>query len=159
MISLMFEAGLRIDELMKVEIAHLRGNCLSIVGKGGKHHITFISWHLADELREYASKYPHENGQKLFRPLLNGSEEGYINTDTIRQRIKREFRETLGVEMHPHQLRHSFATHLLEQGCDIRSIQRLLGHSKIETTMRYLDISDKHLANDYQTYFKGTVFA
>lgn len=156
MISLMFEAGLRIDELMKVEISHLRGSCLSVVGKGGKHRITFISERLANELREYGAD--HESG-RLFKPLLNGSQDGYINTDTIRQRIKREFREALNIEMHPHQLRHSFATHLLEQGCNIRSIQRLLGHSKIETTMRYLDISDRHLERDYQTYFQGAVFA
>lgn len=153
MISLMFEAGLRIDELMKVEVSHLRGNCLSVVGKGGKHRITFISDSLANELREYC-----EEG-RIFKPLLNGLRDGYINTDTIRQRIKREFRESLGIEMHPHQLRHSFATHLLEQGCNVRSIQRLLGHSKIETTMRYLDVSDKYLERDYQTYFHGAVFA
>ena len=81
----------------------------------------------------------------------------YTNIDTVRARIKRVFLRVMGIDMHPHQLRHAFAINLLENGANIRSIQKLLGHAKIETTMRYLGISDKYLKQDYTTHFGGSV--
>lgn len=154
-IALMFEAGLRIQEVADMSIEHLKGIKLHVVGKGEKHRITFISTNLADQLRDYADQTDRLQGC-LFRPQMHGGLR-YEDTDTIRSRIKRVFKQTVDLDMHPHQLRHAFALNLLENGCGLRSIQKLLGHSKIETTMRYLGITDKFLEKDYVTNFGGSV--
>lgn len=154
-IALMFEAGLRIQEVADTSIEHLQGVKLHVVGKGDKHRITFISSQLAGQLREFAKSSNREQGC-LFRPQMHGGLR-YEDTDTIRQRVKRVFKETIDITMHPHQLRHAFALNLLENGCGLRSIQKLLGHSKIETTMQYLGITDKYLEKDYTATFGGSV--
>ena len=154
-IALMFEAGLRIQEVADMSIEHLQGRKLHVVGKGDKHRITFISPNLADQLRDFAEQTNRVHGC-LFRPQMHGGLK-YEDTDTIRTRVKRVFKQTLDIDMHPHQLRHAFALNLLENGCGLRSIQKLLGHSKIETTMQYLGITDKFLEKDYEASFGGSV--
>lgn len=158
MIATDFEAGLRIEELMKMKIEDLRGQTLDVVGKGEKHRITFISRELADDLADYWKSQGWKSGF-AFRPQqhVSDSESGYSNDETIRARIKTAFREILGIKMHPHQLRHAFALNLLENGCNIVSIQKMLGHAKVETTMKYLNITDKFLEKDYIANFGGTV--
>lgn len=157
MIAVMFEAGLRIQELADVSILHLQGNKLNVIGKGEKHRITFISAELSQMLQNYAENTGRDTGC-LFRPQMHGGLR-YEHTDTIRQRVKKHFKQILDIDMHPHQLRHAFALNLLENGCGLRSIQKLLGHSNIETTMRYLGITDKFLEKDYVTSFGGSVLA
>ena len=157
MIAVMFEAGLRIAELVNMRVEHLAENKLSVVGKGDRHRITFISDELSRELLDWCNKNGWDNGP-VFRPLKLGVDGlGYRNIDTVRERIKKVFKDTIGLEMHPHQLRHAFALNLLENGCGLRSIQKLLGHAKIETTMIYLGITDKFLEKEYVENFGGTV--
>jgi len=157
MISVMFEAGLRISEVTDMKIEHLRGRTLDVVGKGSKHRITFITASLAKQLRAWMK----ENGWKdgyVFRPQMHGGLR-YTHTDTVRQRIKRLFQDILGVVMHPHLIRHAFALWLLKQGCSLRSIQKLLGHSNIQTTMTYLGIDDDYLEKEYTKSFGLSVYA
>lgn len=155
MIALAFEAGLRIDELCHVCIEDIRSTTLDVVGKGNKHRITFISSSLANQIKEFCSSRGITSGCVL-RPLQHGGDH-YQNDDTIRQRMKRVFKSQIGIDMHPHQLRHAFAVNLLESGTNIRTIQKLLGHSKLETTMRYLDISNDYLRDEYNKHFGGSV--
>lgn len=152
MISVMYEAGLRISETIDLKIEHLRGCTLDVVGKGRKHRITYVTPQLAKQLRAWMDENGWEEGF-VFRPLMHGGGEvGYVHTDTVRQRIKRLFWSLAGVVMHPHLLRHAFALRLLRQGVDLRSIQKLLGHSNIETTMAYLGIDDQYLERQYKRF-------
>lgn len=159
LVSVIYEAGLRISEAMELKIEDIRGTTLDIIGKGSKHRITFISLKLAEELHGYMADKAWGNGY-IFRPQMHGEKgEGYKNSDTVRRRIKFYFKKYLNREMHPHMLRHAFALRLLEAGCNLRSIQKMLGHSKIETTMVYLNINDSHLYGEYQKGFTDTVYA
>lgn len=158
-ISVMYEAGLRISEVANMKIEHLDGNTLHVVGKGSKHRITYVTPTLAKELHGWMKKNGWSEGY-IFRPLMHGSaESGYTNTDTIRQRVQHHFKQISGVKMHPHSIRHAFALRLLKKGCNVRIIQRLMGHARLETTMIYLDISDSHLAGEYKKHFGKSVFA
>lgn len=157
MIAVLFEAGLRIAELMNLKIEDFRGRTIDVVGKNGKHRITFVSAELAIEIHSWVQKNNWQSGC-VFRPLMHCTDKnGYEHTDTIRARIQRVFLSKMNIKMHPHQLRHAFALNLLENGCSLRSIQKLLGHSKIETTMVYLGVTDKYLEKEYATSFGGTV--
>jgi integrase/recombinase XerC len=157
MIALGFEAGLRIDELRCVQYEDFRGTTLDVIGKGHKHRITYVSPELRASIDEWIA-FNDWGGGYVFRPARLGIEgECYQNIDTIRQRIKDEFKKH-GIPMHPHMLRHAFALNLLENGCSLRSIQLLLGHSNIETTMQYLQVTDKFLEKSYREHFGGSVF-
>lgn len=159
MISVMYEGGLRISEAANMKIEHLRGHTLDVIGKGRKHRITFITPGLGKELRAWMKENGWENGY-VFRPQMHGDGVGgYTHTDTVRARIKRIFLDTIEVEMHPHLLRHAFALRLLKRKCGIRSIQKLLGHSNIQTTMIYLGIDDDYLESEYTTAFGISVYA
>lgn len=159
MISVMYEAGLRISELTDMKIEHLRGKTLDVVGKGQKHRITFITTPLAKQLHAWMEENGWEEGH-VFRPQMHtDGTTGYLHTDSVRARIKKLFKDIIGVDMHPHLLRHAFALRLLKQGCGLRSIQKLLGHSNIQTTMTYLGIDDSFLEKEYTKYFGVTVYA
>jgi site-specific recombinase XerD len=159
MISVMYEAGLRISEVADMKIEHLRGRTLDVVGKGSRHRITFITASLARQLRSWMKENGWENGYVL-RPLQHGDGiAGYLDTEPLRKRIKRLFLTIVGKVMHPHQIRHAFALRLLKKGCGLRSIQKLLGHSHIETTMTYLGIDDAYLEKEYTHSFNISVYA
>lgn len=159
LIAVMYEAGLRITEAIDMKIEHLRGRTLDVVGKGKKHRITYVSPSLERELRDWMASNDWVDGY-VFRPLLHGEEGvGYTDTDTVRQRIKYHFQKIIERDMHPHLLRHAFALRLLRSGCDLRSIQKLLGHSKIETTMLYLHIDNEYLEKEHARSFSKTVYA
>lgn len=148
-VRLMYEAGLRISELMSVKIEHLRGKKLQVIGKGSKRRTTFISRELAVDLHQWMLDRGWYTGY-VFRPNLHGERgEGYKHVDSIRQRIKKWFKKIRGLTMHPHQLRHAYARNLLYGGCSIRAIQKLLGHTNIETTMVYLGVDDDWLEAEY----------
>ncbi len=157
MISVMYEAGLRISEVADMKIEHLRGKTLDVIGKGRKHRITFITPKLARQLYEWMEQNGWRDGH-VFRPQMHGNGGGYTHTDTIRARVKRLFMELEGIDMHPHLLRHAFALRLLKRGCSIRTIQLLLGHSNIQTTMTYLGIDNAFLEREYTNSFGVSVF-
>lgn len=145
MVRLMYEAGLRISELASVRIEHLRGIRLEIVGKGDKKRVTFISQELAIDLHKWM--VDKSRSGYVFKPTQRGGDKYSI--DPIRQRIKKWFLVIAGLKMHPHQLRHAYARNLLDGGCSIRAIQKLLGHAHIETTMTYLGVDDNWLEKEY----------
>lgn len=159
MISVMYESGMRISELKAMKLEHIRGNrTLDVVGKGKRHRITYLTPKLVKEIREWMESKGWNDGY-VFRPEQHGDGiRGYDNADTIRNRIKRWFKTILGIIMHPHQLRHAFALRLLHSGVDLRSIQKLLGHRKIETTMAYLGIDDEYLEMVYSTAYMESVY-
>ena len=141
-ISLLYSSGLRVSELVNLKIEDLNLNDRTgwvRKGKGGKDRIFIISSNLAEELGEYLKMKNRELGY-LFsknKPLTTRNIQKIIKGTRIRAGINKR--------VTPHTLRHSFATHLLEQGTDIRLIQSLLGHANLNTTQVYTHISSEQI--------------
>lgn len=142
---LIYSAGLRRSEVLNLKINDIdsKRNCIVIrAAKGNEDRITFLSAILLLLLREY---------YKIYRPkeyLFEGANGGRYSTTSLRKIFYRALKASgINKEASLHTLRHSFATHLLEQGTDIRYIQSLLGHSSPKTTELYTHITTKGFEN------------
>lgn len=144
--STLYGAGLRIEEARRLEVIDVlssRGLLHVRHGKGGVERFAMLSDRLLHTLREYW------RAARPKPPNLFASRhcDGAISPGTVRIALRRAASDA-GVEKNvtPHVLRHSFATHLLELGVEMRVIQQLLGHASIRTTMRYTHVSREHVA-------------
>ena len=149
MTALIFEGGLRISELVTLRIESVHFDELRIYGKGDRLRPVYIPPRLARELERYIEDSGRTYGN-VFIPQLRFNRNQY-SIDTVRQRIKRWF-DGEGVDMWIHLLRHSYAIGMVQRGADIRSVQLMLGHRNIDTTMRYLKFSDPFLKEQYNKY-------
>ncbi len=142
MIKLIYAAGLRVSELVNLRIKDLEfdnGYGWVRQGKGNKDRIFVIAESLKKELTEYIKKEDLSYDSWLFN-----SYNGQMSTRTVQEIIKKAAKKSkINKKVHPHTLRHSYATHLIENGYDVTSVQALLGHSSMETTMIYLHIAPK----------------
>lgn len=142
MIGLFYGSGLRLNELRMLEPKDIDSAAMQVKvrgGKGSKDRFTILSKQTLEDLRTYwKSERP-----KTF--LFEGQEKGRpMHERSIQHAIRLAFNKAgLGKDLSSHNLRHSFATHLLDSGTDIHTIKELLGHSKIETTMVYLHLQQK----------------
>lgn len=140
MVSLFYGTGLRMNELRNVKLCDIDSKCyqLKVVsGKGGKDRFTILPKHLLEPLREYykaarPSVYLFE-GQCKGQPMHERSIQHFVQTYVGKIGLA-------GKDYSAHTLRHSFATHLLDNGTDLHTIKELLGHSNIATTMIYLHL-------------------
>jgi integrase/recombinase XerD len=144
MISLVYACGMRVSELVNLKVDDLDFNEKIghiIQGKGKKDRIFNIPLFLIEKLQEQANKQ-----KKLNKEFLFSGSKGKLSTRNL-QKIVQKARLKSGItkEIHPHTLRHSFATHLLENNVDIRKIQELLGHADLSTTQIYTHISTEEL--------------
>ncbi len=144
MISLAYACGLRVSELVNLKVKDLNFN--EMIGhvrqsKGKKDRVFNIPNRLLKKLKKQAEKQK-KSGQEFLFTGLNGK-----LTERNFQKIVQKAAKKAGIEknVHPHTLRHSFATHLLESGVDIRMIQELLGHANLSTTQIYTHISTEEL--------------
>jgi site-specific recombinase XerD len=141
-----YAAGLRVSEAVKLKITDIDSGRMMIrisQGKGRKDRYTILSKRLLIELRQYYRKYRPE----LW--LFQGrNPQNYVSTGTA-QKVYYRAKEKAGIKKGKgiHVLRHCFATHLLEAGVDLRTIQALMGHNSIMTTMVYLQVSRKKLSS------------
>ncbi len=145
LLMLAYSGGLRVGELVRLKIDDIDSGRMLIHiknGKGGKDRYTVLSTHALGVLRAYV---------RCFRPsgwLFPGQRPGsYLSARSV-QHIVSDASRRAGIRKHvtPHTLRHSFATHLLENGTDLRYIQELLGHKSSKTTERYTHVSRKDIA-------------
>ncbi len=162
-IELLFSSGLRISELVNLDRGHinLKRREFSVRGKGQKDRPVFIS----DDAAEWIQKYidaRQDNSEPLFIRYggsHNEDNSGNFNRLTARsiQRIVTRYARLAGITKHvsPHTLRHSFATDLLMNGADLRSVQAMLGHSNIATTQIYTHVTDPHLKQIHQKFHRS----
>jgi site-specific recombinase XerD len=146
MLMVTYSAGLRISETARLKITDIDSARMLLrvhQGKGNKDRYTLLSQVALETLRDYWKEYRPKNW--LFPK--DTSPEDHVPIDTIRQTFKRaKIEASITKPASCHTLRHSFATHLLEAGVDLHTIQVLLGHSSIRTTTVYLHVSKKNLA-------------
>jgi integrase/recombinase XerD len=145
-VELLYGAGLRVGELVSLErgSVDLEERLVRVVGKGSKERIVPIGRRAAEAVRRYASRgRPYLD--RRHRPELFLNAKGGPLTRAGVFLILRKLAAKAGLEperVHPHLLRHSFATHLLEGGADLRSVQEMLGHADLATTELYTHVSD-----------------
>lgn len=156
MLELMYATGLRVNELVSIEYSNIdfENSIIRINGKGKKERIIplgeIASYYLKVYLSDYRSKLLKRNTYN--QVFLNNH--GKPITRQGFNYILENIRELTGItkEITPHVLRHSFATHLLEGGADIRSIQEMLGHENISTTNIYTEVVNDVLRSNYEMY-------
>ena len=163
-IELLFSSGLRVSELVGLDREHinLKRREFSVRGKGGKDRPIFISEAAAACVQDYLNKRT-DNARALFI-RYSGSQKtdnsGNYQRLTARsvQRLVARYARLAGITKHvsPHTLRHSFATDLVMNGADLRSVQAMLGHSNIATTQIYTHITDPHLKSVHQKFHSVT---
>lgn len=153
-LEMLYSAGLRVSELTALELQHLPsrgGDELLIMGKGRKERIVFVGSQALDAVDRYL-----ENGRPVLlkeaptSALFLNRSGGRITPRSVQRMIKKYIHEiAITKNITPHSLRHSFATHLMNNGADLRSIQELLGHASLSTTQIYSHISTRRLKDAY----------
>jgi integrase/recombinase XerD len=153
MIELLYATGLRVSELVNLRSSslHPEGRYLIAYGKGSKERVVPVSGVALRKLNVYLSEA---------RPLLlKGKESPYLFVNRSGMPMTRQgfwkklkgYARRVGIKaLSPHMLRHSFATHLLERGADLRSVQSMLGHADIATTQIYTHVTTKRLKEVHQ---------
>lgn len=147
---LLYGSGLRISEALSLNLQDINNNdFLRINGKGNKQRIVPLLGVVKQHIAEYINKCPYTLRDN--EPLFLGARGERLLPRTV-QRNMEKIRLEIGLPptMTPHALRHSFATHLLAEGTDLRSIQELLGHSNLSTTQRYTKVDTKKLHEEYE---------
>ena len=141
LVKMLYSSGLRLQELIDLKRKNIDfdRDIINVVrAKGSKDRITLLSESIKMDLLKYYSTYEFKTNY-----VFEGRNGKY--TKKAVQKVLDELGKKIGVKVHPHMLRHSFATHLLEQGTDIRFIQKLLGHSDVSTTEIYTKVSNREL--------------
>jgi len=156
LVELLYGAGIRVGELVALDVRDIdlhRGD-VRVWGKGGKERVVPLPAAARNALREYLDqrRRPGVLGEPLFAALRSkkGEMPRRLDPRDVR-RILRTRAERAGVvdRVHPHRLRHSYATHLLDMGADLRVIQELLGHASLSTTQKYTAVSAERLLEVY----------
>ena len=153
LVELLYGAGLRVSEAVGLEKngVALEERVVRVLGKGGKERLVPLGRPAAEAVRRYlALGRPHLD--RRYRPELFLNARGGALTRAGAFLILRKLADRAGLEpgrVHPHLLRHSFATHLLEGGADLRSVQEMLGHADLGTTERYTHVSDRRRRDVY----------
>jgi integrase/recombinase XerC len=158
LILTMYSAGLRISEAVSISIENIDKKLekAKITGKGGKQRYVFFS----DEAKTAIAEYLPERSARLRMTgiddkkgaLFINRKGNHISVSGIRWIISRYAQYYgFGKNIHPHSLRHSFATHLVNAGCDVRVVQEMLGHSSLSTTQRYTHVNIEKMKNVYKS--------
>lgn len=155
-LELLYSSGLRISELTSLELSNIDlDECLvRVMGKGSKERIVPLGNYAIDALKDYIYFY---------RPMLNKNNSSYVFLNNRGGVLSRQFifkvikeeciKKGIRKNVSPHTLRHTFATHLLKNGADLRIIQELLGHENLSTTQIYTHLTNDKLKHDYEDYF------
>ncbi len=161
-LELLYSSGLRVSELVALDKDHinLKRREFMVRGKGQKDRPIFISQEAADWVNKYLNQRK-DNSPPLFA-RVGGNKKATVSGDYLRlttrsvQRLVSRYATLAGITKHvsPHTLRHSFATDLVMNGADLRSVQAMLGHSNIATTQIYTHLTDPHLKSVHEKFHR-----
>lgn len=152
--TLLYGCGLRISEALNLNVGDITDeNYIKIKGKGNKERIVPLLPAVTQAINDYLAQCPYK--MRLGEPLFLGAR-GERLLPRIVQRQMEKIRRFMQLpdSITPHALRHSFATHLLENGTDLRALQELLGHASLTTTQRYTDVSIEKMTEEYNKWQK-----
>lgn len=152
--ELLYGSGIRVGELVALDMADvsMSERLIRVRGKGGKERIVPFGRSAADALRKY---FPARSGWRKDTaeddPLFVNQRGGRLSDRSVRRMLSELVKRTASrLSLHPHALRHAFATHLLEAGMDLRAIQELLGHASLASTQIYTNVDLAHLMDVYR---------
>lgn len=153
-LEVLYSAGLRVGELVALTLPALdldQGVC-RVTGKGQRERIAYLGKPAVDALKLYLTWRARGNVRDAYAVFLNKS--GARLTDRSVRRLLDKYANAVGLdpEISPHTLRHTFATHLLERGADLRDVKDLLGHADLATTQIYTHVSTKRLSDQVERY-------
>jgi integrase/recombinase XerC len=152
-LELLYSSGLRVGELvsLRTEDIRLEEGTVRVSGKGRKVRIVPVGGKAVAALKEYLA-FPRQDGPRSGDALFRNMRGGALTARSVARILDAAIRRVgSGRRLSPHGLRHSFATHLLESGADLRSIQEMLGHSSLSTTQRYARVNVSHLVRAYES--------
>ena len=148
-IELLYSTGIRVSELVNIKIKDIKikENQINILGKGNKERIVLFGEKAKEEIKTYLNAYKeYFQGNILNNYLLINKKGKQITTNKIELIVKDVLKKSsLKLNISPHTLRHTFATHMLDSGADLKSVQELLGHENLKTTAIYTHISNERL--------------
>ena len=145
----LYSCGIRVSELTGLDVAHLDldGGLVRVLGKGNKERIVPLGSYARRSLSQYLAMRGNPQGNA---PLLLNARGGRLTSRSVGRIIDKYILKLATVKkISPHTLRHTFATHLLEGGADLRAIQELLGHASLSTTQKYTHVSIDRLMEVY----------
>lgn len=152
-LELLYASGLRVSELISLEVSDvdLQAGLVRCLGKGSKERIVPVGSKAIASLKKYLAHGRHRLDKKSLQfSLFLNNRGGKLSRQGVWKILKKYVRlAQIKEKVSPHTLRHSFATHLLENGADLRSVQEMLGHVSISTTQIYTHVSQEHLKNVY----------
>lgn len=155
-LEVLYGCGIRVSELTGLDLRDidLAEGYLRVFGKGRKERVTPVSGAAAEALRDYLAhgrpflRTKRGNGRQDADAVFLNVRGGRLTRATIHALVH-AYGGRVGLDLHPHTLRHSFATHLLEGGADLRALQEMLGHADISTTQVYTHVDRSHLREEY----------
>ena len=155
MLEVMYASGLRVSELLTLERErfNMKTGVISVMGKGAKERKVPVGDFALEYVIDYINKVRHKNSGKKSKYLFLSKYGKPLSRQYFFKQIKK-YAELAGIttNISPHTLRHCFATHLLENGAELRAVQTMLGHSNIATTQIYTHISTKRIVSAYDLY-------
>jgi integrase/recombinase XerC len=150
-LELLYATGIRCAELVGLDVGDvdLVARSLRVLGKGSKERVVPFGQPAGAALSAYLRA--RENTRPRTPALFVNARGGRLTDRSVRQIVTRRVKQVaMARKLSPHSLRHSFATHLLERGADLRAIQELLGHSSLSTTQRYTHVNARHILEIYK---------
>ncbi len=155
-LELLYSSGIRISELTNMELSNIDlDECIiRIMGKGSKERIIPLGDYAINSLQDYINNYRFKLNKKNSSYVFLNNRGGQLSRQFIFKTIKNEcIKKGIKKNVSPHTLRHTFATHLLKNGADLRIIQELLGHENLSTTQIYTHLTNDKLKSDYEEYY------
>lgn len=154
MMELLYAAGIRVSELCRLNIYDVQEETVKVTGKGSKERLVPIAKICVEKVDYYLANFRYKALEDRFgEPLFVSSKGVRLDRVSVWSRVK-FYAKKIGLEkrISPHTFRHSFATHLLDHGADLRVIQEMLGHADIGTTDRYTHISKQKLMDSFKKF-------
>ncbi|MBL8023697.1 MAG: tyrosine-type recombinase/integrase [Elusimicrobia bacterium] len=154
-VELFYSAGLRVEEMVTLPVGALDPweGAVRVFGKGSRERVAPVGEAALERIRAYLGlrgiTFFSGGSEGATRPLFAGSSDRPLNVRTMRRVVEQAGRAAGLTKAYPHLLRHSFATHLLNRGCDLRSVQEMLGHKNLSTTQIYTHVTTERLRQVY----------